>query len=280
MSDRHDDKLATGRTPRPADSVASTLEDTRILSLRRSSSGTRSAGTSTISHVGGVASGCGTWAGSALSTHRRPVTHAAPFPPVTGIGSTFSSTARRRSLQSRRSSLGRSLMSTSQAGSSRPSSTCRETTSPRSCATLRAELAERVDVRMLSWKGAPVPLFKPSQKDVREMLEGLARHTKIVAHADGCTGFTHCHHEKTIVIDGKVAFVGGIDLTLDGGDPWDTPNHVARGGIGWHDAAMRIEGPAVATSRSTSVCAGMGRRASSFRVRPCRTRPATWRLRS
>ena len=54
------------------------------------------------------------------------------------------------------------------------------------------------------------------------MLDALARHTKIEAHADGCTGFTHCHHEKTIVIDGRVAFVGGIDLTLDGGDPWDT----------------------------------------------------------
>ena len=48
------------------------------------------------------------------------------------------------------------------------------------------------------------------------------------------------------MIDGRVAFVGGIDLTLDGGDPWDTPAHVARGGIGWHDAAVRIEGPAVA----------------------------------
>ena len=78
-------------------------------------------------------------------------------------------------------------------------------------------------MRLLSWKGAPVPLFKPSHDDVREMLDGLTRHTKIEAHADGCTGFAHCHHEKTIVIDGKVAFVGGIDLTLDGGDPWDTP---------------------------------------------------------
>ena len=31
MSDRHDDKLATGRTPRPADSVASTLKTPRFL---------------------------------------------------------------------------------------------------------------------------------------------------------------------------------------------------------------------------------------------------------
>jgi phosphatidylserine/phosphatidylglycerophosphate/cardiolipin synthase-like enzyme len=110
---------------------------------------------------------------------------------------------------------------------------------------LLAELAERIDVRVLSWKGAPIPVFKPSQREVREMLEALSHHTKIQAHADGCTGFTHSHHEKVIVIDGRVAFVGGIDLTLDGGDPWDTPSHVARGGIGWHDAAVRIEGPLV-----------------------------------
>jgi phosphatidylserine/phosphatidylglycerophosphate/cardiolipin synthase-like enzyme len=111
---------------------------------------------------------------------------------------------------------------------------------------LLAELAERVEVRLLSWKGAPLPLFKPSQREVREMLDALTRHTKIEACADGCTGFMHCHHEKAIVIDGRVAFVGGIDLTLDGGDPFDTPTHLARGGIGWHDAAVRIEGPAVA----------------------------------
>lgn len=111
---------------------------------------------------------------------------------------------------------------------------------------LLAQLAERIDVRLLSWKGAPVPLFKPSQREVREMLEALTRQTRIDACADGCTGFMHCHHEKAIVIDDRVAFVGGIDLTLDGGDPFDTPTHVARGGIGWHDAAVRIEGPAVA----------------------------------
>ena len=56
----------------------------------------------------------------------------------------------------------------------------------------------------------------------------------------------HCHHEKTIVIDDRVAFVGGIDLTLDGGDPYDSQEHPARGGVGWHDVAVRIEGPAVA----------------------------------
>ena len=111
---------------------------------------------------------------------------------------------------------------------------------------LLAELAERIDVRVLLWEGAPVPAFRPSRRDVRRARENLVRYTRIRSAVDGCTGVTHCHHEKTIVIDDRVAFVGGIDLTLDGGDPFDTSTHRARGGIGWHDAAVRIEGPAVA----------------------------------
>jgi phosphatidylserine/phosphatidylglycerophosphate/cardiolipin synthase-like enzyme len=111
--------------------------------------------------------------------------------------------------------------------------------------TLLAELAERIDVRVLLWKGAPVPLFRPSRSDVREVEQKLTRHTQIRCALDACTGASHCHHEKTIVIDGRIAYVGGIDLTIDGGDPFDTPAHRARGGIGWHDAAVRIEGPAV-----------------------------------
>ena len=110
---------------------------------------------------------------------------------------------------------------------------------------LLAELAEKIDVRVLLWEGAPVPAFRPSRGDVRNAVANLVHHTRIKSAVDGCTGFTHCHHEKTIVIDDRVAFVGGIDLTLDGGDPFDTGTHRARGGIGWHDAAVRIEGPAV-----------------------------------
>jgi phosphatidylserine/phosphatidylglycerophosphate/cardiolipin synthase-like enzyme len=56
----------------------------------------------------------------------------------------------------------------------------------------------------------------------------------------------HCHHEKTIVIDDRVAFVGGIDLTSESGDRFDTHDHPPRSHIGWHDACARIEGPAVA----------------------------------
>ena len=55
----------------------------------------------------------------------------------------------------------------------------------------------------------------------------------------------HCHHEKTIVIDDRVAFVGGIDLTSETGDRYDTNAHPARASLGWHDACAKIQGPAV-----------------------------------
>jgi phosphatidylserine/phosphatidylglycerophosphate/cardiolipin synthase-like enzyme len=111
--------------------------------------------------------------------------------------------------------------------------------------TLLAQLAERIDVRVLLWKGASVPVFRPSRADVAEVRDHLIRHTRIACALDARTGLSHCHHEKTVVIDDRIAYVGGIDLTTDGGDPFDTPSHRARGGIGWHDVAVRIEGPCV-----------------------------------
>jgi phosphatidylserine/phosphatidylglycerophosphate/cardiolipin synthase-like enzyme len=56
----------------------------------------------------------------------------------------------------------------------------------------------------------------------------------------------HCHHEKLVVIDGALAFVGGIDLTALGGDRFDSSAHPVRPGIGWHDVGSRLSGPAVA----------------------------------
>jgi phosphatidylserine/phosphatidylglycerophosphate/cardiolipin synthase-like enzyme len=110
---------------------------------------------------------------------------------------------------------------------------------------LLAELAERLDVRVLVWAGAPIPLFRPSRGDVRKMREQLVEHTKIKCALDAKERPMHCHHEKTIVIDDRVAFVGGIDLTSESGDRYDTNQHPSRTNVGWHDACARIEGPAV-----------------------------------
>jgi phosphatidylserine/phosphatidylglycerophosphate/cardiolipin synthase-like enzyme len=111
---------------------------------------------------------------------------------------------------------------------------------------LLAEAAQRVEVRVLAWAGAPLPLFHPDRGEVRQMREQLVRGTRIDCALDDRERPMHCHHEKLVIVDGKVAFVGGIDLTTLGGDRADTPQHPARGRLGWHDAAARVEGPAVA----------------------------------
>jgi phosphatidylserine/phosphatidylglycerophosphate/cardiolipin synthase-like enzyme len=111
---------------------------------------------------------------------------------------------------------------------------------------LLAEAAERVDVRVLAWAGAPLPLFHPSRKEVREGRDRLIAGTRITYALDSRERPMHCHHEKLVLVDGDVAFVGGIDLSLLGGDRYDCSDHPARGTLGWHDASSRIRGPAVA----------------------------------
>ena len=97
---------------------------------------------------------------------------------------------------------------------------------------LLARLAERIDVRVLVWAGAPLPLFRPSRREVRRMRERLIRHTRIECALDAKERSLHCHHEKTIVIDDRLAFVGGIDLTSEAGDRYDRSDHIARASVG------------------------------------------------
>jgi phosphatidylserine/phosphatidylglycerophosphate/cardiolipin synthase-like enzyme len=110
---------------------------------------------------------------------------------------------------------------------------------------LLAETAERVPVRVLVWAGAPVPVFKPSRHAVREACEELTRGTKIQLELDARGRLMHCHHEKIVIVDDEVAFVGGIDLTALAGDRYDTSEHPHKEGIGWHDAGTRVRGPIV-----------------------------------
>ncbi len=117
--------------------------------------------------------------------------------------------------------------------------------SPLVLGILLAELAERVDVRILVWAGAPVPAFHPTRGEVQAAVQMLTRETRIRCETDPREHPFHCHHEKTIVIDGELAFVGGIDLTNDAGDRFDAQTHPARRQLGWHDAATRLHGPAV-----------------------------------
>jgi phosphatidylserine/phosphatidylglycerophosphate/cardiolipin synthase-like enzyme len=110
---------------------------------------------------------------------------------------------------------------------------------------LLADAAARLDVRVLVWAGAPVPLFHPTRREVAETVRTLTRGTRIRCEPDPREHPFHCHHEKLVIVDGTVAFVGGIDLTDLAGDRFDGSEHRARRRLGWHDVGTRLRGPAV-----------------------------------
>jgi phosphatidylserine/phosphatidylglycerophosphate/cardiolipin synthase-like enzyme len=111
---------------------------------------------------------------------------------------------------------------------------------------LLADAAERCDVRVLAWAGAPLPLFHPDRGEVRTARDELTRGARIEMELDAKERPLHCHHEKLVIVDDRVAFVGGIDLTDFAGNRLDHSHHLPREAIGWHDACVRLEGPVVA----------------------------------
>jgi phosphatidylserine/phosphatidylglycerophosphate/cardiolipin synthase-like enzyme len=134
---------------------------------------------------------------------------------------------------------------------------------------LLADVAERMPVRVLMWAGAPPRTFAPDRRTVRRAQRDLTYATKVRAVPDARSRAMHCHHEKLVIVDDEVAFVGGIDLTSLGGDRYDTRAHPARGRLGWHDATSRLRGPAVA-----DVAAHFAARWSEVAGEPVATPPA------
>jgi phosphatidylserine/phosphatidylglycerophosphate/cardiolipin synthase-like enzyme len=110
---------------------------------------------------------------------------------------------------------------------------------------LLADAARGVDVRVLAWAGAPLPLFRPGRADVRAVRDQLTRGTRVQVELDAKERPMHCHHEKLVIVDDRVAYVGGIDLTSLGGNRLDSSRHGRREDIGWHDACVRLQGPIV-----------------------------------
>src|SRR5207302_1174895 len=104
---------------------------------------------------------------------------------------------------------------------------------PQTLRELLAEAAERVEVRLLAWAGAPLPFFRPDRKEVRAVRDALTDGTQVQVALDARERPFHCHHEKLVIIDRELAFVGGIDLTSFDGDRLDTNEHPPRGSLGW-----------------------------------------------
>jgi phosphatidylserine/phosphatidylglycerophosphate/cardiolipin synthase-like enzyme len=116
------------------------------------------------------------------------------------------------------------------------------------------ETARRIPVRLLIWAGAPF-LIQPTERatrEVRQEIESEARRlgVDLAIVLDKTAHPSHCHHQKTVVIDSRVAFVGGMDITTFQGDRWDRAGHPLRAGLNWHDVQSRIEGEAVADVES------------------------------
>ncbi|HEU5353892.1 MAG TPA: phospholipase D family protein [Actinocrinis sp.] len=111
---------------------------------------------------------------------------------------------------------------------------------------LLAEVARRAEVKVLLWGGPPLPLFKPTRSMVEEACAGFSENSGVRCVLDRRERTMHCHHEKLVIVDGQLAFVGGIDLTDLAGDRRDGPQHLPDRPLGWHDAATQLRGPIVA----------------------------------
>jgi phosphatidylserine/phosphatidylglycerophosphate/cardiolipin synthase-like enzyme len=107
-----------------------------------------------------------------------------------------------------------------------------------------AEAATRVPVRLLLWAGTPLPVYQPTRKAVRAARDEFMRDSAVECAVDSRGKVVRCHHEKTVTIDGEIAFVGGLDFTDLQGDRYDTPDHEPRPALRWHDVAARVRGPA------------------------------------
>lgn len=129
-------------------------------------------------------------------------------------------------------------------------------------------------VRKAIKKAGHIDWYLPETAD---LFQGLADLPNVQCRSDVHQGFVmSTHHQKTVIIDEQIAFVGGIDLTLVDGDRWDDPDHAipdaapatlpkadpnepdqyeAYGPADdrryslpehfWHDVQCKVEGPAV-----------------------------------
>jgi phosphatidylserine/phosphatidylglycerophosphate/cardiolipin synthase-like enzyme len=117
-------------------------------------------------------------------------------------------------------------------------------------------IADGVDVRALLWPQLQeTPDFKTNNSAAAAAINRTEGGRRGQAILDAVSRLLGSHHTKALVVqnaDGRLAFIGGIDLARG---RWDTPDHLpgderAQGGRdpandGWHDVHCMVEGPAV-----------------------------------
>lgn len=109
----------------------------------------------------------------------------------------------------------------------------------------------RLHVNLLDWDFSVVFALE------REFLPALRldwrTHRRMAFRLDGTHPVGGCHHQKVVVVDDAMAFVGGLDLTTS---RWDTPEHLTENpdrtlpdGTSYppfHDVQAAVSGPAAA----------------------------------
>jgi phosphatidylserine/phosphatidylglycerophosphate/cardiolipin synthase-like enzyme len=120
-----------------------------------------------------------------------------------------------------------------------------------------------VDVRILLWDTYDIPPFQPTQPPPKQVQETCEPAGILCLLDDSHKGILNhpleALHQKTVVVDGHFAFVGGIDMMMENDgdyDRWDTKGHYFHNPLrigkdgkmphGWHDVHLLFEGPAVA----------------------------------
>src|SRR5512146_3433987 len=84
-----------------------------------------------------------------------------------------------------------------------------------------AEARPELDIRLLIWKSA-LPI-SASQEFFPHKARRYFRDTRVKFLLDDAVPFGACHHQKVLVIDDRVAFCGGGDISVD---RWDSPAHL------------------------------------------------------
>jgi len=114
-----------------------------------------------------------------------------------------------------------------------------------------AKRTRSLQIYLLDWDFSM--LYAPDRELLPKYKLGWRTHRRVHFELDGCHPVGGSHHQKIVVIDDSLAFVGGLDMTHC---RWDTPEHQAEdsrrehpaGGScpPFHDVQMAVDGDAAA----------------------------------
>jgi len=84
-----------------------------------------------------------------------------------------------------------------------------------------ARARPELDIRLLIWKSA-LPI-SASQEFFPHKARRYFKNTPVTFLLDDAVPFGACHHQKVLLIDDRLAFCGGGDISVD---RWDSPGHL------------------------------------------------------